>query len=208
MINGAMSCGSVLFKWFCDFFCKDLVEEKGSVSNAYETMDEMASLSGPGAGGLLLLPYFNGERSPVFDSSARGVFFGMGLGSTRSDFIRAIMESVGYGLRQLLEIEESLLGTRIENILVAGGATKDSLWMQILSDIMERSLVISKVTDTGALGAAILSGISAGIIDRKFCAQHKLEGEKFHPNSKLSGLYTEKYLKYVKLYPAVKDLYG
>ena len=85
-------------------------EAAGSKKNSFTLMNEEAEKAAPGCGGVVFLPYMQGERSPVWDPYARGVFFGVSLKSERKEFNRAVMEGCGYGLRQLCEIAEKVTG--------------------------------------------------------------------------------------------------
>lgn len=105
LYQGALSTTGAAYQWFRDNFCQDLIEKaSGSSKNAFAYMNEEADEAEPGCGGLVFLPYMLGERSPIWDPYARGVFFGLSLQTKRKDMNRAVMEGCGYGLRQLSEI--------------------------------------------------------------------------------------------------------
>ncbi|MDR1828774.1 MAG: hypothetical protein LBR29_10620, partial [Methylobacteriaceae bacterium] len=158
-------------------------------------------------GGLLFLPYLNGERSPVFDTRARGLFFGIGLNTRRAELTRAVMEGVGYGLGQLMDIIEGVTGTRLDPLPVSGGGGKGRLWMQILSDILGRTLTVSNLRDAGSVGAAMLGGIAGGLISRDFKPFVPGEPLTFHPSPETAEPYADAARRYRELYPAVKHLY-
>ena len=100
---------------FRDNFCQDLVDRAvGTDKTAFQFMNEEADMAEPGSGGLVFLPYMLGERSPIWDPYARGVFFGISLQTTRKEMNRAVMEGCGYGLRQLSEIAERVTGREIK----------------------------------------------------------------------------------------------
>lgn len=94
-----------------------------------------AEEANPGSDGLVFLPYMLGERSPIWDPYARGVFFGLSLHTTRKEMNRAIMEGCGYGLRQLVEIAERVTGNKIESFTSIGGGAKSETWAHIKADI-------------------------------------------------------------------------
>ncbi len=201
--NGAMSCGGACLAWARQALCPDLAEG----GDAFAAMESLAATVAPGAGGLLFLPYLNGERSPVFDAEAKGVFFGIGLKTSRPELIRAVMEGVGYGLRQLMEIIESGTGTRLDEFSVAGGGGKSRLWLQIMADILGRALHVSDIRDAGAVGAAMLGGIASGIITREFRVHPDRERRRYVPNPENTQAYAEAYGRFVRLYPAVRNVY-
>jgi len=118
--------------------------------------------SKPGCEGLIFLPYLLGERSPVFDPLARGCFFGLTLRHQKSDFIRSIMEGIGYSIKHRIDAEEEI-GIQVSSIIIAGGAAKSSFWRQIVADITGKKVRLLAVTEATCLGAAILGGVGVQI---------------------------------------------
>lgn len=208
LLAGAMSGTGASLKWFRDAFCSDLKEqEQRTGKKAFQVIDEIAEQAGATAGGLLFLPYINGERSPVFDPMARSVALGISLGTTRGHFSRAILESAAYGLRQLLEIQESLLDVRIDHIPVAGGGSKSAVWMQIIADVLGRTIHTADTAEAGALGAALLGGIAGNLVTPDYTPQ-KAAYKTFCPNPALYEEYIKQYTRFLKLYPAVKGFFS
>jgi xylulokinase len=115
----------------------------------------------PGADGLTFLPYISGERTPHFDSSARGAWVGLRLSHGRGYLLRAALEGVAFALRQAFD---ALLATGItaDELRLAGGGTLEPLWRQLLADILERPLLASGTASASAKGAALLAGIGFG----------------------------------------------
>ncbi len=149
-------------RWFRDQFGQlELVIEleKGGKS-AYWQLDQLAKSVSPGSNGLMLLPYFQGQRSPWFDPYASGVYFGMTQSHTRNHLYRAILESFGYILRHGLE-EFYPKGHSLRRLVATGGGAKSPLWRQIVSDIT--GLYQEYVPNAeGAIGAAYVAGIAIG----------------------------------------------
>ena len=117
--NGVMSTPGAALQWF-----RDRLYRPGAGAgqgDSYEAMSREAEESPPGANGLIFLPYMMGERSPIWDPHARGVFFGLSLSTTRADMIRAILEGAAYGLRQMFEIAESRIGRNFDQVIAVGG---------------------------------------------------------------------------------------
>ena len=120
--QGALSHTGASYQWFRDNFCQDLKDKAvGTGKSAFQYMNEEADEAEPGSGGLVFLPYMLGERSPIWDPYARGVFFGVSLHTTRKEMNRAIMEGCGYGLRQLSEIAERVTGNKMKEFVSIGG---------------------------------------------------------------------------------------
>lgn len=109
---------------------------------------EQAEESGPGAGGLLMLPYFAGERTPLMDPRARGVVVGLTLSHTRGDLYRAALEATAYGVRHNIEVIEAAGGC-IERVVAVGGGTRGGLWTQVVSDVTGRPQEV-RATSIGA----------------------------------------------------------
>ena len=182
----------------------------GSNRNAFMLMNEEAAQSEPGAGGVVFLPYMQGERSPVWDSYARGVFFGVSLRSSRKDFNRAVMEGCGYGLRQLCEIAERVTGHRMTGFSSIGGGAKSELWAHIKADITGKDIEILDMNDTAPVGAALLAGVGAGIYKDAVEASDKVKKTVYKvikSSDENKDAYEKGYQVYTHLYPRIKDLY-
>ncbi len=106
--------------------------------------------SPPGANGLVVLPYFAGERTPFADPAAKGLIFGLGLNHTRADIYRALLESVGFGIRHNIE-QMRADGANPVRIFAVGGGTSNDVWMQIVSDIAG----IEQITPRQRIGIAM-----------------------------------------------------
>jgi xylulokinase len=133
--------------------------EAGGMS-AYDQLNELAAGVPIGSDGLILLPYFEGQRSPWFDPHAKGVFFGVATSHTRAHFYRAILESFGYVIRHGLE-EFYPQGHPLKRVVASGGGARSKLWRQIVSDIT--GLHQEYVPDAeGAVGCAYVAGIALG----------------------------------------------
>jgi len=115
----------------------------------------------PGAEGLVFLPYLTGERTPYFDSSARGAWVGLRLSHSRGHLLRAALEGVAFAIRQGLE---ALLATGVAatELRLAGGGSFDPQWRQLLADVLEQPLLATATPAASALGAALLAGVGFG----------------------------------------------
>lgn len=174
--QGALSHTGASYQWFRDNFCQDLVDRAvGTDKTAFQFMNEEADMAEPGSGGLVFLPYMLGERSPIWDPYARGVFFGISLQTTRKEMNRAVMEGCGYGLRQLSEIAERVTGREIKEFTSIGGGAKSETWAQIKADITGKDIKILDMNDMAPIGAALLAGVGAGIFKDVYEAADKVE---------------------------------
>ena len=160
--QGAMSFTGAANEWFLKQFYGEL-RGLEDVAVAYRIMNHDATKADPGSGGVIFLPYMLGERSPIWDPYARGVFFGISTKTTRRDMNRAVLEGCGYGLRQMCEIAQQITGNAIESFTSIGGGAKSDVWAQIKADITERVVKVLDIHDMAPIGAALLAGVGVGI---------------------------------------------
>ena len=151
-----MSSTGASLRWFRDEF--------GKPGESYADLDREAEGAPVGSDGLIFLPYLMGERSPLWDPTARGVFIGLSLNHTRKHMIRAILEGCAFGIRHNLEVIEEL-GGRAGEIRSCGGGAKSVLLGQIKADITGKPVVVLRETEAPALGAAIVGAVALGIYD-------------------------------------------
>lgn len=209
--QGALSHTGASYQWFRDNFCQDLVDRAvGTDKTAFQFMNEEADMAEPGSGGLVFLPYMLGERSPIWDPYARGVFFGISLQTTRKEMNRAVMEGCGYGLRQLSEIAERVTGREIKEFTFIGGGAKSETWAQIKADITGKDIKILDMNDMAPIGAALLAGVGAGIFKDVYEAADKVEKKVYkviRSSRAHDDIYNKRYQVYIQLYPQIKELY-
>ena len=209
--QGALSHTGASYQWFRDNFCQDLVDRAvGTDKTAFQFMNEEADMAEPGSGGLVFLPYMLGERSPIWDPYARGVFFGISLQTTRKEMNRAVMEGCGYGLRQLSEIAERVTGREIKEFTSIGGGAKSETWAQIKADITGKDIKILDMNDMAPIGAALLAGVGAGIFKDVYEAADKVEKKVYkviRSSRAHDDIYNKRDQVYIQLYPQIKELY-
>ena len=194
-----------LVRWFRDQFgiCEAEME-KWLDRSAYQLLDEEASQIRPGCEGLILLPYFLGQRSPVFDPLAKGVFFGLSMSHTRAHLYRAILESYGYGIRHGLE--EAAPSQDIQRIVATGGGARSPLWRQIVSDIVGVAQEYVSRADA-PLADAYLAGYGVGLFpDFETIRRQWLEVTSVtQPRMDIHRRYQPFYRIYKDLHQALKD---
>ena len=158
---------------------------------------------------VFFLPYLMGERSPHNDPSARGAFIGMSMDTSREDMLQAVFEGVAYGLRDSLEVARKL-GIKIERTTICGGGAKSPLWRKIVANIMNVKVDTVEVEEGPAYGGAILAAVADGVFTSVEDATSKIVRIKdtTEPESELVEKYQKGYEKFVKMYPALKDVYS
>lgn len=204
---GGMSTGGSLTTWFRDQFApKELEREQAGGENAYTQLAQLASSSPPGANGLIALPYFEGERTPLHDPKAKGMWFGLSLKHTRADLYRSLLEGVAFGIRHNFEImaEEGVLPQRI---LAVGGGTKNQLWLQIVSDICGVELNVPEVQIGACYGDAFLAGVGVGLFKRLSEIEQWVKiNNRILPDSSSKKKYDVNYLVFRQLYLQTRSL--
>lgn len=206
VVGGMATVGS-LTRWFRDNFAAGEVnEQKGGGANAYAALAALLNESPVGAGGLVALPYFEGERTPVSDPNAKGVILGLTLQHTRADVYRALLESVGFGLRHNMDVMRAE-GVQPKRILGIGGGTKNLAWMQIICDIVNVSMTIPEVQIGAAYGDAILAGVGVGAYRDMSDVAHRMRpGRIIRPQAEAQEKYRPLYAIYRELYDQTKEL--
>ncbi|WRS27354.1 FGGY family carbohydrate kinase [Oscillospiraceae bacterium MB08-C2-2] len=209
--QGAISHAGSSLTWFKDTFCDDLrATAHTQGKDTLALMDQQAAAVMPGANGIVFLPYMQGERSPIWDSHARGIFFGMSLETTRADMLRAVLESCGYGQRQLITIAEEVASMQFSRFSSLGGGAKSEIWAQIKADITGKDIDLLHIKDAAPVGAALLAGVGAGIFPSVLEAANRVQRSvsthiKSDPSHK--KIYDTRFAVYSQLYPRVKELF-
>ena len=194
-ILSAASCN----KWFCDEILKtdDYAGQQADITD-----DKL------GNNHVYFLPYLMGERSPINDTDARGMFIGMRPDTTRSDMILAILEGVAFAIKDNLEIAKSL-GIDITKSGICGGGGKSPLWRKIISNVLGVTLEVPLVEEGPGLGGAMLAMVACGKYEsvENCCEKLVKVKETVETNKEITARYEAAYKKYKKIYPAVKQLY-
>ena len=205
-VGGLGTVGS-LITWFRDnLSAEELAAEKAGGKNAFGALTELANQSTVGANGLVALPYFSGERNPIFDGYARGMLFGLNLTHTRADMYRAFLESVGFGIRHNME-DFWADGLKLDNIFAVGGGVYNEPWMQIICDICNFEQKIPVVKVGAAYGDAFLAAKGIGLYEKGTDVKKWVKVEKvIKPNAEAHEKYQDYYEIYRELYPTNKEL--
>ncbi len=199
---GGATAGAIV-KWFRQTMCQFEVEvEKSGGKNAYDALNEQAETIPVGSEGLIVLPYFMGERSPVWDSDAKGTIVGLSLAHTKAHIYRAFLEAVAFSLRDAMEATGENLG---ESILLAGGVTKSKLWRQIFADVTGYPIVCPIHDVEANMGDVMLAGIGTGLLSYEDVKQWQVLDEKIMPNEQSHEKYDDYYKVYKSIYNNLKD---
>lgn len=203
--GGALTAGASI-SWYVDTFCGEDKAAAGEGGSAFERLERPARELPPGAGGLLFLPYLMGERSPVWDAKASASFIGLSLYHRRHHLYRAVLEGVTFALRHSMEAGTQQGVTLDDHLTVVGGATQSDLWMQIIADVTRMPVYTYRESVEAALGAALLAGQAAGLLDLSQPLQHGTLIEHAMPCEAAARRYDELFTLYCQLYPTLKPI--
>ena len=198
LLQGGTTGGGGALKWLRETLCPEL---------SFEEMSELAEAAPAGSGGVTFLPYMAGERSPIWNPDACGVFFGLNFGTTRGQIIRACMEGVAYALRHNLETAEAA-GARAETLRAMGGSANSRVWTQIKADVTGRGIEVPGSDTATTLGAAIMAGVGTGVWQsfEEAARQTVRVRRTFTPDPENAEVYGRGYETYRKLYEHLKDM--
>ena len=194
LINGCMAASGSLVKWYLG----DILDNYGGA--ALKELDEAASKLPPASDGLIILPYFLGEKTPIFDPQARGVMFGLTLSHTRTHIFRACLEAVIYGFKHHIDILQEI-GYEPEYIFATNGGSRSRFWCQIAADVLNREIRAYPSHPGSALGVGFLAGMAAGVFTsweqiHLFLQDHRT----YQPDPGAAEIYRRSYRIYRDLY--------
>ena len=206
-IEGGMSTAGALTRWFRDTLGREeLADEAAGGPNAYAALAASAASVVPGSDGLVCLPYFAGERTPINDPDARGVYAGLTLSHTKGHLYRASLEGTAYGVRHNLETM-SALGAPPKRLVAVGGGAKNPLWMQIVSDVSGLPQDVPERTIGASYGDAFMAGLATGIVSGQDALQRDWVtlAMQLQPNPAVRPVYDAYYRVYRDLYVSARD---
>ena len=196
-LMGCMLSAASCNKWWMEEILKtkDFAKEQSDIDNL-------------GENNVFFLPYLMGERSPHNDPDAAGTFIGMRMDTKREDMTLAVFEGVTFALRDSLEVARSL-GIKIERTMICGGGAKSPLWKRLVANILNVEVEVPVSEEGPGFGAAILAAVGCGeyeSVEKAAKSIIKIK-EKIKPEADLVVKYEEKYQKFKKIYPALKDVF-
>lgn len=194
---GAIMNAGLCYKWFNSLFPK----------TDYDKLNQIISKVNPGSGGVIFLPYLNGERTPHLDPDLSGAFFGVNLKTGREQLARAVMEGVSFALNQCIEVCGEL-GLKADTIVASGGGARSIPWLQMQADIYNLPLKVADTEEQASLGAAIAAGVGAGTykdIEEGCNIVVKYKDYVALPDQKRHQIYMEYYQLYKDTFQACRD---
>ena len=200
IVYGPTQTSGAAWQWFLNTFYP---------GDQQRASQELQSPAASGSERLLFLPYLEGERTPIWDSRARGVFFRIASTHTREHFARAVLEGVAFSIRHVLETAQRASDTPIGDLRLSGGGAEMGLWNTIKASVLGKPVQPTLVRDAGSLGAAMLAALACGAystIGEASQAMVRL-AEPIMPDGALKGYYDQLYGDYHDLYRRVRDLF-
>ncbi len=200
-LMGVMLSAAGSLRWYRDTLAP---------GRAYDDLLTPAADVSAGCEGLLFLPYLTGERTPHPDPLARGAFVGLTVRHTQAHLTRAVLEGVGFGLRDSFELMKGVGLGGISQVRISGGGARSPLWRQILADLLNSELVTVNTTEGAAYGAALLAGVGAGVwpdVDAACARAIRVTGNT-QPNPSSAERYEAIYAQYRALYPTLKETFA
>lgn len=197
-LMGCMLSAASCNKWWMD----DIIGTK-------DYAKEQEAITKLGENNVFFLPYLMGERSPHNNPNARGTFIGMTMDTTRADMTQAVLEGVAFAIRDSFEVAKSL-GVQIERTKICGGGAKSPLWRKIIANVLNIKVDIIAAEEGPGMGGAMLAAVACGEYASVEEAAKKIVKvvDTVNPDPAIAAKYEEKYRKFVKIYPTVKDLFS
>ncbi|MFZ5974472.1 MAG: xylulokinase [Bacillota bacterium] len=194
-MEGITLCSAGSYRWFRDAF-----GFAGKGESAYDSINREIELSPPGAHGVTFIPYLQGAFGAKPNPNARGAYVGMTAGTTRGDMARAVMEGITYELYDIIECERAA-GVALNKIRLTGFAANFPLWCKTVADILQTPVEITRISDTGTLGAAMLAGVGAGVYKDVYEAadQFVYITSEYLPDPAMAQAYEEGFERYLAI---------
>jgi xylulokinase len=200
--NGCMAASGSALNWLAANLNLDARDE-----NPHRAFDQWAASVPPGSDGVLCLPYFLGEKTPIQDPFARGTFTGLSLGHTPAHLWRALLEAVGFGFRHHVEVLEEI-GYGPKRFLASDGGSRSRIWMQIVADILQAPVRLIENAHGSAVGAAFVAAVaSGGNVAWEDAGRLARFGETIAPNAGNAAVYDRGYSDYRALYGALQPFF-
>lgn len=208
LLQGGTTGGGGVMRWFEKEFADfERLQEKENGISSLNQLNAMAEKILPGCEGMIFLPYMAGERSPIWNPYAKGVFYGLDFSKTKAHMVRACMEGVALSLKHNLEIAREA-GAEVKVLRAMGGSANSLLWTQIKADVTGKEIIVPSSDTATTLGAAILAGVGTGFYrDYEEAVTLTVRETRRHvPCPDNHMVYNKVYDTYLKLYQALETL--
>jgi xylulokinase len=202
--------GTYTVNWFLERIAMLDAPSLGLGLRDVDVLETAAARLGPGAEGLLLLPYMASAQTPYWDPAARGVLFGLAGHHGRQHIFRAIMEGIALEQRMAFEEMEPQLDQPIELLLMTGGGSRSPLWRQIVADVTGKTVVACREAETTSLGAGMQAAAAAGWHGSVLEAAEAMSGvgARHTPSASAAERYDELFAVYREIYPSTAPLHA
>ncbi|MFP3155562.1 xylulokinase [Lachnospiraceae bacterium ZAX-1] len=208
LLQGGTTGGGGIMRWLeREFGAYEREIGKEQHKSSLELFNEAAEKIAPASDGVVFLPYMSGERSPIWDIHAKGVYYGLDFSKTKAHMIRAAMEGVAYALKHNLEVAKEA-GAKVDVLRAMGGSANSLLWTQIKADITKKPIAVPAADTATTLGAAILAGVGTGVYkDFQEAVDLTVHIKREHaPNLEHEQQYDKNYKIYRELYDNLKGI--
>jgi len=200
LLQGGTVGGGGVLRWFKSEFGEN---------QSFDELTAMADNVAPGSDGVTFLPYMAGERSPIWNPDAKGVFYGLGFDKTKGHMVRAALEGVAYSLEHNLRTAAET-GVEVGELLAMGGSANSILWTQIKADVTGKIIKVPESDTATTLGAAILAGVGVGMYNsfEEAVKETIVVTREHKPNMDNHEIYKKSMELYLDLYEALKDTFS
>ena len=208
LLQGGTTGGGGVMRWFeREFADYERMMKEQTGASSLNQLNEIAEKINPGSDGVVFLPYMSGERSPIWNPYAKGVFYGLDFAKTKGHMVRACMEGVALSLRHNLEVAEAA-GANAEVLRAMGGSANSLLWTQIKADVTGKTVVVPASDTATTLGAAILAGVGVGLYKdyEEAVSMTVKETRRHEPDPLNKEVYDKAYRTYRELYESLKNM--
>lgn len=200
LLQGGTVGGGGVLRWF--------KQELGGEAS-FDDLTKLAEEVAPGSDGVVFLPYMAGERSPIWNPDAKGVYYGLGFDKTKGHMIRAALEGVAFSLEHNMRTAAET-GVKVDELVAMGGASNSILWTQIKADVTGKTIKVPTSDTATTLGAAILAGVGVGVYESFEEAVNEtiVITRVQEPNMENHEKYKKSMDLYLKLYEDLKDTFS
>ncbi len=208
VLEGGQTATGAIVTWLAENFgYREQCEADAQGCSRFEVLDEKAAAVPPGAEGLVLLDYWQGNRTPLRDPLARGAIWGLSLRHGIGHLLRAVYEGTAMGCRHILE-DMAAAGFDAETIYACGGGTRSELWLQIHADVCHKPIMLTEEPEATALGTAVCAAAGAGLYANVVEASEQMVKvtRQIEPDDTKADIYDTIFDRYVRTYPALVDL--
>lgn len=207
VFDAPISCTGASIKWFLDTLGKNYLEQANFTGkNVFDIINELAAKVEAGSNGVLYFPYLLGERAPLWNTHAKGMFIGMSMSTTQEDLLRSVLEGTTFAVKHVLE-EMKAAGAEVNSFKIAGGGAKSKTWLEIKASILNMDIQILDSNLDVPFGDVLIAGNAVGIypdINETMEKMIKIK-EVIHPKEEWIKKYEKIYPFYVSMYKALNS---